>query len=58
MNDNGPRFSRAFLAILIVASIVSIKMAYLYAVEMLIFLAFTVPAALVVLTRNNNRPGN
>jgi hypothetical protein len=49
MNKEAPRFYSAFLTVLVILSVISIKMAFLYAAELLLFLVFTVPAAAAIL---------
>ena len=48
MNNEKRQFRNAFATVLVILSIISIKMAYIYAVELLLFLVVTVPAAAAI----------
>ena len=44
MNNSEPRFNTAFIMVMVMLSVISIKMAFLYAAELLLFLVVTIPA--------------
>jgi hypothetical protein len=50
---NNSRFSTAFVTMLVVLSIISIKMALLYGAELLLFLLITVPMVIAILVLKN-----
>jgi hypothetical protein len=51
--NNNTRFSTAFITMLIVLSVISIKMAFLYGSELLLFLLITVPIVISILLLKN-----
>ena len=52
--NNESRFHRAFLTMLVILSVISIKMAYLYGGELLFFLLITIPAVIAILYFKND----
>lgn len=52
MNYN-TRFSTAFVTMLVILSIISIKMAFLYGAELLLFLVITIPMVIAILLFKN-----
>ena len=51
MNNDKRQFKNAFATVLVILSIISIKMAYIYAAELLLFLVVTIPAAAAILKK-------
>lgn len=45
---NYSRFSSAFVTILVILSVVSVKMAFLYGSELLLFLVITIPLIVAI----------
>jgi hypothetical protein len=56
--NNNTRFSTGFVTMLIVLSILSIKMAFLYGAELLLFLLITVPMVISILLLKNVQRNN
>jgi len=54
MNDGTPRFYNSLLTVLILSSVISVKMAFLYAAEMLLVLLITIPAAALLYFDKSN----
>ena len=54
MNDGTPRFYNSMLTVLVLTSVISVKMAFLYAAEMLLFLLITIPAAALLYFDKSN----
>ena len=50
---NNTRFSTAFVTMLVVLSIISIIMAFLYGAELLLFLLITIPMIIAILVLKN-----
>ena len=50
---NYSRFSTAFVTILVILSVVSIKMAFLYGSELLLFLVITIPLIFSIIAFRN-----
>jgi hypothetical protein len=48
MNEDVPRFHGALLTVLVIASVISVKMAFLYATELIFLLLITVPAMVAI----------
>ena len=48
MNNHRRQFRNAFATVLVILSVISIKMAYIYAMELLLFLVVTIPAAAAI----------
>ena len=53
MERNRPTTHSAFLAVLVVLTVLSIKMAFLYASELLGILLISIPGILIILLTNN-----
>jgi hypothetical protein len=49
MNNGTPRFYGAFIMVLVMLSVISIKMAFLYAAELLLLLLITIPGVITIL---------
>jgi hypothetical protein len=57
MNYGTPQFYSAFATVLVLLSVISIKMAFLYAAELLLILVITVPAVVAILYKGRSNNG-
>jgi hypothetical protein len=54
MNNGTPRVYGAFIMVLVMLSVISIKMAFLYAAELRLLLLITIPGVITILYLEKN----